>query len=295
MMRKLCRYIFLLLSIASIVVEVSAQNVLDGQTFGKGLPGAYERQENFLKRFGGLDYPHLREADVMYFKRIWQVMDLKQKINHPFYYPIQEINDRKNLFDVIREGVLGRGEGEPPTMMCFAPDDEEFTRSLSYEEIYDILWPEEEKKEYDDDGEVIGVTKKRFPIGSEVVTRYMLKEDWIWDRQRSERYVRIIGIAPLVIKEVENAPDQYLPLFWIYYEDARFELAHADVFNLYNDAQRRTFDELFQKRYFSSYIVKESNVYDRPIVSYAIGMDALAESERIKEELFLLEHDLWHY
>ena len=70
--------------------------------------------------------------------------------------------------------------------------------------------------------------------------------------------------------------------------------ANADVFNLFNDAQRRTYEDLFQKRY-SSYIIKESNVYDRSIVEYARNMDALAESERIKEELFLLEHDLWHY
>lgn len=292
MMKKLCRYIFLLFCISSIKMEVSAQNVLDG-TFPNGLPGAYIRETNQLKRF--IPYPHIREADVMYFRRVWQVMDLKQKINHPFYYPIQEIKDRQNLFDVIRDGVLGKGGSQEPTMMSFAPDDEEFVRPLSYDEIYDILNPESDKKEYDDDGEVIGVTKKRYPLGSEEVTRYMLKEDWIWDRQRSERYVRIIGIAPMIKKEVEDGPDQYLPLFWIWYNDARYELAVADVFNLFNDAQRRTYDELFQKRYFSSYIVKESNVYDRYISSYASPMDALIESERIKEELFLLEHDLWHY
>jgi hypothetical protein len=72
-------------------------------------------------------------------------------------------------------------------------------------------------------------------------------------------------------------------------------LANADAFNPMNDAQRRTYEDLFQKRFFSSFIIKESNVYDRSIATYAKGLDALAESERIKEELFLLEHDLWHY
>ena len=72
-------------------------------------------------------------------------------------------------------------------------------------------------------------------------------------------------------------------------------MANADAFNPINDAQRRTYEDLFQKRFFSSFIIKESNVYDRPISAYARGLDALAESERIKEELFLLEHDLWHY
>jgi gliding motility associated protien GldN len=87
----------------------------------------------------------------------------------------------------------------------------------------------------------------------------------------------------------------YAPLFWLYYPECRYVFANADVFNLFNDAQRRTYEDLFQKRYFSSYIVKHSNVYDRSIGEFARGMDALAESERIKEELFNLEHDLWHY
>jgi gliding motility associated protien GldN len=87
----------------------------------------------------------------------------------------------------------------------------------------------------------------------------------------------------------------YAPLFWLYYPECRYVFANADVFNLFNDAQRRTYEDLFQKRYFSSYIIKESNVYDRSVVEYARGMDGLAESERVKEELFLLEHDLWHY
>jgi gliding motility associated protien GldN len=122
-----------------------------------------------------------------------------------------------------------------------------------------------------------------------------LKEDWIWDRQRSERYVRIIGIAPLKEEFRDGESIGYQPLFWLYYPECREVFAHSEAFNLFNDAQRRTYEDLFQKRYFSSYIVKESNVYDRIVKGYVRGMDALAESERIKEELFLLEHDLWHY
>jgi len=56
-----------------------------------------------------------------------------------------------------------------------------------------------------------------------------------------------------------------------------------------------TFDQLFQLRRFTSYIIKEDNVYDRSIDTYAKGVDALLESERIKNDLFIMEHDLWHY
>ena len=47
-------------------------------------------------------------------------------------------------------------------------------------------------------------------VDSEKITRYMLKEDWIWDRQRSERYVRIIGIAP-VIYDVAKQKEPHIP------------------------------------------------------------------------------------
>jgi len=231
----------------------------------------------------------------MYFKRIWQEMDLKQKMNHPYYYPVDPIEDRSNLFDVIRDGLLIEG-----SLVAYSTgaigDEDEFTIPLSPDSIRSILNPIERIDDWDEFGEKIGFKEIVTPIESDKITRYRLKEDWIWDRQRSERYVRIIGIAPM-IEDYDNDGESigFAPLFWLYYPECRYVFANADVFNLFNDAQRRTYEDLFQKRYFSSYIVKEANVYDRNIVEFARGMDALAESERIKEELFNLEHDLWHY
>jgi len=220
---------------------------------------------------------------------------LKQKINHPYYYPVDPIEDRSNLFDVIRDGLLIEG-----SLVAYSTgpvgDEDEFTIPLSPDSIRKILNPIERIDEWDEFGEKIGFKEIITPIESDKITRYRLKEDWIWDRQRSERYIRIIGIAPM-IEDYDRDGDSmgYAPLFWLYYPECRYVFANADVFNLFNDAQRRTYEDLFQKRYFSSYIVKHSNVYDRSIGEFARGMDALAESERIKEELFNLEHDLWHY
>jgi len=264
--------------------ESQVQNVLDG---------AYVKETNLTKRV--IPYPYLREADVMYFKRIWQEMDLKQKINHPYYYPVEPIQDRKNLFDVIRDGLLVEG-----SLVAYSPgptgEEDEFTMPLTADSIRSILTPIEYIKQWDEFGEETGTKAITKPIESDNITRYRLKEDWIWDRQRSERYVRIIGIAPLIEGfDRDGESIGYSPLFWLYYPECRYVFANADVFNLFNDAQRRTYEDLFQKRYFSSYIVKESNVYDRQVIEFARGMDALAESEKIKEELFLLEHDLWHY
>jgi len=134
------------------------------------------------------------------------------------------------------------------------------------------------------------------PVETDDIVAYKLKEDWIFDKQRSERYVRIIGLAPIVLSVTETGEVKgKKELFWLYFPECRYLFANHDVFNLHNDAQRMTFDDLFQKRMFSAYVVKEENVYNRPIEAYARGIDALLESERIKNDLFVLEHDLWHY
>ncbi len=257
------------------------------------LDGAYVKETNLTKRV--IPYPHLREADVMYKRRIWQEIDMRQKFNHPFYFPLDPIQDRKNLFDVVREALLVEG-----SLVAYSAgplgDDDEFTSPLSADSIRKILNPVTLVKEYDEYGEVIGTLKQSNELSSDKITRYRIKEDWIWDRQRSERYVRILGIAPMLEDfDIDGNSVGFRPLFWLYYPECRYVFANSEVYNMFNDAQRRTYEDLFQKRYFSSYIVKEDNAFNRKIVSYARGLDALAESERIQHELFNIEHDIWHY
>ena len=286
MKQFLCTCLTLTLALFAFVQQGVAQspNVLDG---------AYVKETNLTKRV--IPYPHLREADVMYKRRIWQEIDLRQKFNHPFYFPLDPIQDRQNLFDVVREALLVEG-----SLVAYSAgplgDDDEFTFPLSADSIRQILNPVTLVKQYDDFGEVIGTIQQSNELSSDKITRYRIKEDWIWDRQRSERYVRILGIAPMLEDfDLDGNSVGFRPLFWLYYPECRYVFANSEVYNMFNDAQRRTYEDLFQKRYFSSYIVKEDNSFNRMIVSYARGLDALADSERIQQELFNLEHDIWHY
>jgi len=89
--------------------------------------------------------------------------------------------------------------------------------------------------------------------------------------------------------------DLYKPLFWVYFPQCRQIFATNEVFNAKNDAERRTFEDIFWKRQFNSMSIKETNVYDRYINQYARGIDALLESDRIKNDIFQFEHDLWHF
>jgi len=109
--------------------------------------------------------------------------------------------------------------------------------------------------------------------------------------------VRIIGICPMK-KKLDELTGEFRgvePMIWVYFPEARHVFANAEVYNFHNDAERRTFDDIFWKRQFGSYIIKESNVYDRFIIEYKAGLDALLEADRIKNDMFLIEHDLWHF
>jgi gliding motility associated protien GldN len=151
--------------------------------------------------------------------------------------------------------------------------------------------------------DVIGVNDKgeeapsRIPVFDSTsiyrrIQKFRLKEDWFFNKETSTMEVRILGIAAY-----EYVPDKeaYKELFWVYFPACRNTFAKNVVFNTRNDNEYRTFDELFWKRDFSSVIVKESNVYDRAIIEYQKGIDALLEADDIKTDLFNWEHDLWNY
>ena len=276
----------LLLCVLSVtdVLLAQTQTVLDG---------AYVREHNPTRKVIG--YPYLREADVMWAKRIWQVIDLRQKINQTMYFPIDELENRKSLFDVIRIGLIDQGSitayGTGPTQ-----EDDEFRYPLGQAELDSMLNPVVIRyRENLDTGEKEEVRNVEEVTSRDVVS-YKIKEDWIFDKQRSERYVRIIGIAPIVLRYSESGEVKgQKELFWLYYPECRYIFNNYDVFNTHNGSQEMTFDQLFQMRMFQGYVVKEDNVYNRGVSPTWKGVDALMESERIKNDLFTLEHDLWHY
>ncbi len=239
-------------------------------------------------------YPSLREADVMWSKRTWRVLDLREKLNHPIYYPIEPQICLMSLFDVLKCAIL------EDSLIAFGNPafDDEFRMPMTKDEVKKILVSWDSTNMIEDvnlPGTYISSPIKK-EITSANIHRYWIKEDWFFDKQRSVLEARITGICPLAEKLSEDGElVGYKPLFWIYFPEARNYLVKAAVFNRHNDEERMNYDELFMKRMFSSYVYKESNVYDRSIAEYKTGLDALLESEKIKEGIFLWEDNLWHY
>ena len=124
----------------------------------------------------------------------------------------------------------------------------------------------------------------------------MSKKFGFFDESTSTLRVRILGVAPLM--EVLNNQGEFRhekPLFWAYYPELRKYLAREEVFNVGNDAALNTWEDLFEMRFFSSYIYKESNVNDNRLKDYLAGVELLLEADKIKQEIFNFEQDLWSY
>lgn len=235
-------------------------------------------------------YPPLREADILWSKKIWQIIDCREKMNHHFYFPTEDIEDRKSLISLLIYGINNEG------LTAYAEND--FKQLLTRDEVYEKFdaLPDTQQVANPETGELETKVIER-DIKFHEVTKYEIMEQWYFDKQHSIMRVKIIGICPIrTYVDLETGQTEKKRTFWVYFDEARPLFAKQEIFNRNNDAQRISFDDVFWQRRFTSFIVRESNVYDnREIVQYMQGVNNLMEAEKIKEQLFEIEHDLWEF
>ena len=236
-----------------------------------------------------IPYVPLREADVIWSRRIWREVDMKEKMNQPFYYPETPQGTWKSFMQVVMDNLK---EG---TITAY--QDDKFILPITFNEIMKQSEKTIKKTLLREGTDVEYDTTYIENFDPKAVTKLKLKEQWVFDRQRSVLEGRILGICP--VKESYTDQGEYRgdeDMFWIYYPECRNIFAKTEQFNLKNgDAGRLSYDDVFMKRMFSSFIYKEENVYDRKISDYATGIDALLEADRAKTSLFEFEMDAWEY
>lgn len=248
---------------------------------GKPLDDIVERVLTFEKQT--LAYEDLREADIMWQRRIWRLIDVREKMNLPFSYP------ERPFISLLMEAA------ENLELTTYA--DETFETPLSKDDMDSKINKKETVTTIDPEtGEAI-VKEVVQEMNPEDIKQFRVKEIWFFEEEGSTFQKRILGIAP--IRDAYSDNGDYMgqeALFWVYYPEARKILSREKAFNMFNnDSTPMTWEDLFEMRFFASYIYKESNVYDRKIDDYLSGLDLLMEAGKIKDKIFSYEHDLWSY
>jgi len=255
------------------------------------IDGVVER--NLARERVPIVYDYIREDDRFWEKRVWQIIDVREKINLPFQYNVEDEAGTNQLFINILLNAIKNKEVE-----AFSPIDDRFTTIMPYDEIQKKVSGEEKQVRSIDPvtGEEKLVTT-RDDFDPSTIRQYKIKEVWVFDKEASALKVRILGIAPLMARMNDDGSYRAsIPLFWVYYPDLRPILAKYDVYNQNNDASTISWEDLFEMRFFGSYIVKENNTYNREIKDYIKdGVMRLLEGQAIKDRIFNKEQDLWQY
>ena len=243
-----------------------------------------------------LPYEHLRWDDALYAEKVWRELDLREKMNKVFMYEAVDDNGSQifvnMLMKAVQSGEITAFSDDRFTTPIGIVDVQQLTSGrLDTNYIYDT-------KQID---KVIGLNVSRASFDPKLVTKIRLKEEWVFDRESSKMFVRILGIGLLKTEYFPNTTRERgtSSLFWIYYPDLRPTLVKAEVYNPKNMGQSRmTWEELFESRMFSSYIVKSTldNPGSKMIRNYINDpILRLLEGDNIKEKIFNFEQDLWSY
>ena len=250
-----------------------------------------------------LEYGYVDDRDVMFAKMTWEKVVLDERVNFPLYYPVDTNNigsDRRSLFDVLTKAI---DEGEIENVY----NDSYFTGKRTKKELAQIRTAVDTMDiGYDQlnaDGYVDPEYITTTTISSYDVSAYLIKGMWYFDKRQGELKYRLLGIAPAApdvnyVNSNDEANKEPIPLFWIFYPDARDILHEAKAFNAKNSAMPFSFDHILNARRFSGIIFKEENVFgDRKVEEYIAenSLMQLLESERIKEKIRNFELDMWSY
>jgi len=248
-----------------------------------------------------LAYGYIDDRDVLWSKTVWEIIDLDERINFPYYYPTDTLNlgpDRRSLFDVLTRD-LSKGKIKEVYKSAY------FLEKLTYKDIQHRLVNVDTIDAGYEQFNAVGYVDAEYietrRITSAEIRQYRIKGTWYFNKRLGEMRYRLLGICPVApdvaIKSAGNDQEELVELFWVWFPDSRQSLNKNKVFNARNSSQPITYDAMLNARRFNSIIYKEENIYeDRQVKDYIFedALRQLLESERIKATIRDFEQDMWN-
>ena len=247
-----------------------------------------------------LDFPFVREDDILWTKRYLNLINLKERPNLPLYFPIEPVSmGRKKYRTSLAHLLIEKVKVGEITAYDETPEDY-FTEVITPEEISKMLSRVDSTEEEDFFTGEWNWEYDTIQIKAKDAIGFYVLEDKFFDKKRSVLDSRIIGLALIANKEdPETGEPSPEVLFWVWYPEVRQLLANNFLIvdnQKYVGTKHMTYDEFLTKRLYTSRIIKETNMYDRAIYDYKKTlMHELLEADRIKNDIRYLESDLWEY
>lgn len=324
-MKKLSIIACLLLGIS--IAKVNAQHPVNSFFDELGISRIQtveysEKADTIITTFHRMD-------DILWEKIVYRVIDLRYKQNYQLYFPqkvtdpdyknlllviLQAIEDGMPVYDMIYKGSdMKPNYAEPIDGGALARRFQDVSQAFDEtDEDFETSRLNAQALQYDTATHKYRFNKQAFEQVTKNQIKFVIQECIFFDRHTSRMHSAITAIAPLrsdlITTQIEedDTPEAicektttaFYDSFtcWVPFLKLRPYLSMQYAIPIQNETRRVTFDEFFQKRLYSSYLLGEDNMYNRMIPEYCSTPEQVKqEQERIEKELMDFEQDLWAY
>ncbi len=262
-----------------------------------------------------------RADDIVWSRIVYRIIDMRYKQNYQLYNPIRyDDPEYRNLFKVIVDGII---DGLPVYQKAQDNIKPRIADQYRMEkaEIPPLFLHDDPMQDYSDDENHYNIANSDYmlmhydsvkdemsfhfyPYKKFVKNqlKYMIQEIVFFDKHTSRLHSKIIAIAPMQADKIMSDSTNVMGalqesiLFWLSFDELRPYLAKQYIIPQSNDIKRITFDEFFAKKLYTSYLIGDSNMYDRMFLNYAkTEKEVKREQQRVFDELLNFEQDLWEY
>jgi len=295
---KLKRFLLTVATVFTASIMFAQANILNAKSPDE--IGVRTEAQKAVDNDKPLEYGYVDDRDILFSKMTWEKVVLDERANFPLYYPIDTNNigsDRRSLYDVLMKNIQN---GKIKNIY----DDSYFTTKRTLKDIESALKMIDTTElgiEQLNAGEELSAEYiNQRNITAADIKEYHIKGLWYFDKRQAEMKYRLLGIAPVApdVNFIDDSEPDLVPLFWVFFPDAREVLHEAKSFNNENSSMPFSFDHVLNARRFQGYIFREENVQGDRAISEYVSQNALMqllESERIKDKIRDFELDMWTY
>lgn len=237
-----------------------------------------------MKNAAPFAYPEIDRKNIRFYKRVWRDIDLKEETNRILAIP------GNSLIEVIMKAIRQGG------LSLYNPNDDSFKSRLGVREGLAGLTDSVMVPIFDQEGNQIDSKMALNEFDPARVTKFRIKEDIFFDKQRSRLETRIVGVAPLM--KITTSTDLAelvgeTPVFWLYFPQLRYVLAQVDISDPDSDVYDITMDDFFVQNKFKGTVVRESS---QGMSKKIVGSDNNSErldGQKVEEQLEAYKKKLW--